>query len=146
MSGVRRNMSRDTSRDVSRGVTPRAVLFGLVLVGVISVMSPWAILVVKGSQLTSNAIPIIAIFLLFLVTVVLQPILRWLGKHGLFTRPELITIYVMMLVGSVVVTTGFTGTFLSVITGATGRNKLVRIPGDGPTLISMLEALVDNAD
>ncbi|MBT6145067.1 MAG: hypothetical protein HN712_04875 [Gemmatimonadetes bacterium] len=118
MSGVRRNMSRDTSRDVSRGVTPRAVLFGLVLVGVISVMSPWAILVVKGSQLTSNAIPIIAIFLLFLVTVVLQPILRWLGKHGLFTRPELITIYVMMLVGSVVVTTGFTGTFLSVITGA----------------------------
>ena len=35
---------------------------------------------------------------------------------------------------------------LSVITGATGRNKLVRIPGDGPTLISMLEALVDNAD
>ena len=35
---------------------------------------------------------------------------------------------------------------LSVITGATGSNKLVRIPGDGPTLISMLEALVDNAD
>ena len=34
----------------------------------------------------------------------------------------------------------------SVITGSTGRNKLIHIPGDGPTLISMLEALVDNAD
>lgn len=103
---------------MSRGVTPKAVLFGLVLVGAISVISPWAILVVKGSQLTSNAIPIIAIFLLFLVTAVLQPLLRLLGDRGLFTRAELITIYVMMLVGAVVVTTGFTGTFLSVITGA----------------------------
>ncbi|MBT6628655.1 MAG: hypothetical protein HOB49_16705, partial [Gemmatimonadetes bacterium] len=99
-------------------MTARSLLFGTCLVAAISVLSPWAILVVKGSQLTSNAIPIIAIFLLFLVTVVLQPILRWLGDRGAFTRPELITIYVMMLVGSVVVTTGFAGTFLSVITGA----------------------------
>ena len=35
---------------------------------------------------------------------------------------------------------------LAVITGTTGRNKLVHIPGDGPTLISMLEALVDDGD
>jgi len=35
---------------------------------------------------------------------------------------------------------------LSLISGDTGRNKLVRIPGDGPTLISMLEALVENAE
>ncbi len=100
------------------GVTPRSLLFGAVLVAAISVISPWAVLVVKGSQLTSNAIPIIAIFLLFLVTVILQPMLRWLGARGAFTRSELITMYVMMLVGSVVVTTGFAGTFLSVITGA----------------------------
>ncbi len=30
---------------------------------------------------------------------------------------------------------------LSVVSGATGRNKLIHIPGDGPTLIPMLEAL-----
>jgi hypothetical protein len=40
-------------------VTWRAVLTGAVLVFAISVISPWAVLVVKGSQLTSNAIPII---------------------------------------------------------------------------------------
>lgn len=85
---------------------------------VISVMSPWAVLVVKGSQLTSNAIPIVAVFLLFAVTAVAQPILRLLSRKLAFRRAELITVYVMMLVGSVVVTTGFTGTFLSVITGA----------------------------
>jgi|SaaInlStandDraft_7_1057024.scaffolds.fasta_scaffold298757_2 hypothetical protein len=32
---------------------------------------------------------------------------------------------------------------LSVIAGAAGRNKLIHIPSDGPTLIPMLEALVD---
>ena len=32
---------------------------------------------------------------------------------------------------------------LSVITGSTGRHKLIHIPGDGPTLQPMLEALVD---
>ncbi len=118
MSAVTQNPRTDRLEAIDRGVTARSLLFGTVLVAVISVMSPWAILVVKGSQLTSNAIPIIAIFLLFLMTAVMQPLLRWLGDRGYFTRPELITIYVMMLVGSVVVTTGFAGTFLSVITGA----------------------------
>lgn len=32
---------------------------------------------------------------------------------------------------------------LSVITGTTGRNKLIHISGDGPTLIPMLEALAE---
>gem|GEM_PF-2733207 len=45
-------------------------------------MSPWAILVVKGSQLTSNAIPIIVIFLLFLVTVVRHVALTYRLQKG----------------------------------------------------------------
>ena len=100
------------------GVSLRAVLTGVFFVLAISLISPWAILMVQGSQLTSNAIPIIAVALLFVVTLVAMPLLRSLGKTFAFNREELITIYVMMLVGSVVVTTGFTGSFLSVITGA----------------------------
>ena len=100
------------------GVTSRSVLTGALLVAAISVVSPWAILVVKGSQLTSNAIPIVAVFLLFAVTAAAQPILRLLSVRLAFGRAELIVVYVMMLAGSVVVTTGFTGSFLSVITGA----------------------------
>ena len=99
------------------GVTLRAVLAGSTFVAAISVVSPWAILVVKGSQLTSNAIPAITVFFLLLTTAVLQPLLRLLSHRLAFTRPELIVVYVMMLAGSVVVTTGFTGTFLSVISG-----------------------------
>ena len=41
------------------------MLTGAVLVGAISLLSPWAILLVKGSQLTSNAIPIIAVLFFF---------------------------------------------------------------------------------
>ena len=99
------------------GVSLRAVLTGALLVGAISLISPWAILVVKGSQLTSNAIPIIAVLFFFLLTAVLVPLLGSISRRLAFARSELVTIYVMMLVGSVVVTTGFTGSFLSVITG-----------------------------
>ena len=102
----------------ARGVTLRAVLAGAALVAAISVVSPWAILAVKGSQLTSNAIPAIAVFLLFAVVALTQPLLRLLSRGLAFGRAELITVYVMMLAGSVVVTTGLTGSFLSVISGA----------------------------
>jgi hypothetical protein len=102
----------------STGVTWRSVITGAVLVGAISFISPWAILMVKGSELTSNAIPIIAVLLFFLVTVLAVPLLKILRRSLAFDRAELITVYVMMLVGSVVVTTGFTGSLLSVITGA----------------------------
>ena len=100
------------------GVTIRSTLTGLVLVASISIISPWAILIVKGSQLTSNAIPIIAVFLLFATVVIAQPVLRLLSHRLAFSRAELLTVYVMMLTGSVVVTTGLTGSFLSVISGA----------------------------
>ena len=96
----------------------RAILTGLLLVGAISVLSPWGILIVKGSQLTSNAIPVIAVLLLFLLTAAVLPLLKMLGRAWAFSRAELIAVYAMMLVGAVVVTTGFTGSFLSVITGA----------------------------
>ncbi|NKB66333.1 MAG: hypothetical protein GKR89_04680 [Candidatus Latescibacteria bacterium] len=100
------------------GFSLRSVLTGALLVGAISLLSPWAILIVKGSQLTSNAIPIIAVLFLFLLTLVAMPLLRLLGRNFAYSRAELIVVYAMMLVGSVVVTTGFTGSFLSVITGA----------------------------
>ena len=95
----------------------RAMLTGLVLVLAISLLSPWAVLMVKGSQLTSNAIPIVAVVFFFLLTACALPLLRALGPSWVFTRSELLAVYIMMIVGSVVVTTGFTGSFLSVISG-----------------------------
>ena len=99
-------------------VTPRALGLGALAVLAISLLSPWAVLMVQGSQLTSNAIPIIAVVLLLLLTAGVMPLLRLWQRAWALSRGELVTVYTMMLVGSVVVTTGFTGSFLSVITGA----------------------------
>ncbi|MDE2815052.1 MAG: hypothetical protein OXM01_18650, partial [Gemmatimonadota bacterium] len=71
--------------------------------GAISVLSPWGILIVKGSQITSNAIPLIAVLFLFLLTAVALPLLKMLSRAWAFSRAELIAVYAMMLVGSVVV-------------------------------------------
>ncbi len=107
------------------GTSWRAVLLGAGLVGAISLISPWAFLVVKGSQLASNAIPLIAVLFFLALVGGTAPLLKYLGRG--FSRAELTTIYVMMLVGSVVVVTGLTGSLLPVITGvmyyATPENK-----------------------
>ena len=55
-------------------------------------------------------------------------LLKMLGRGWAFSRAELIVVYAMMLVGSVVVTTGFTGSFLSIITGAAYYAPL-KMPG-----------------
>ena len=110
-------MSEEGGGKGAAPVSWRAVGVGTALVGVIGVVSPWAILVVKGSQLTSNAVPIIAVLFLFGLAGVVVPLLKLIRRRLAFSRGELITVYVMMLVGSAVVTTGFTGCFLTLISG-----------------------------
>jgi hypothetical protein len=91
------------------------VLVGAGLVGAISLICPWGFLVVKGSQLASNAMPLIAVLFFLLLVGLVQPLLKRAGAG--FSRAELTTVYVMMLVGSVVVVTGLTGSLLPTITG-----------------------------
>ena len=95
----------------------RALLTGVVLVAAISLISPWAVLIVKGSLLTGNAIPVIAVLFFFLLTALAAPLLKSLSRRLAFTRADLILIYAMMLVAGAVVTTGFTGGFMSIISG-----------------------------
>ena len=111
-------------------IRPRAILTGLGLVFAISLLSPWAILMVKGSQLTSNAIPIVAVLFFFVLTAGALPLLRLLGPAWEFSRQESIAVYIMMIVGSVVVTTGFTGPSQSA--------------GDGPGVFDALERLLQH--
>ena len=99
------------------GVSLRALLTGAVLSGAISVLSPWAILMVKGSQLTSTYIPIISVLFLLVLTGVVVPLLGSISRRLAFCRSEVITIFAMMLVCSGITVT-FTAQFLSVLTGA----------------------------
>ncbi|MBT6145068.1 MAG: hypothetical protein HOH74_06545, partial [Gemmatimonadetes bacterium] len=98
-------------------VSLRAVCTGGALCAAISVLSPWAALLHKSSELTSNAIPVIAVVSLFVLTAVVAPVMRALSPRLAFTRPELLVIYVMMLIAAVIPTKGLMGSFLGVITG-----------------------------
>ena len=88
-----------------------ALLTGVVLVAAISLISPWAVLIVKGSLLTGNAIPVIAVLFFFVLTALVSPLLKSLSRRLAFTRADLILIYAMMLVAGAVVTTGFNRRF-----------------------------------
>lgn len=98
-------------------VSLRAVMVGAALTGAISTISPWAALLYKGSELTSNAIPLIAVVFLFGLVALAAPLLKSLCPRLAFSKTELVVIYIMMLVGSVVPTKGLIGSFLGVITG-----------------------------
>jgi len=88
---------------------------GAAMVAAISLICPWGFLVVQGSQLASNAMPLIAVLFFLLLVGLVAPLLKRLGVG--FSRAELTTVYVMMLVGSVVVVTGLTGSLLPVMSG-----------------------------
>ncbi len=92
------------------------MLVGAGLVAAISLICPWGFLVVQGSQLASNAMPLIAVLFFLLLVGLVSPLMKRLGMG--FSRAELTTVYVMMLVGSVVVVTGLTGSLLPVMSGA----------------------------
>lgn len=101
----------------ARGFSWRALVLGAILSGVISVVSPWASLLYKGSELTSNAIPLLAVTLLFALVAGVVPVLRAVWPRAAPSRGELIAVYVMMLTAAVVPTKGLMGSFLGVITG-----------------------------
>ena len=85
--------------------------------------------------------PVIAVLFLFLLVAALVPALKLLRSRFAFSRAEVITIYIMMLTGAVVVTDGFSGSFLTVITGAvyyaTPENRWLELfaPNTHPWLV-----------
>ena len=65
----------------------RALLTGVVLVAAISLISPWAVLIVKGSLLTGNAIPVIGVLFFFVLTALAAPLLKSLSRRSLLPAP-----------------------------------------------------------
>ena len=59
-----------------KAISLRAVVVGACLTAAISVVSPYAALLYKGSELTSNAIPLIAVVFLFGLAAAAVPSLR----------------------------------------------------------------------
>ena len=98
------------------GVSTRAVLIGLLFCVAIAVGEPFGILVVGGSPLTADFSTGAAIFLFFLLTLVVNPLSRVATGTGL-RRGELVTVHIMMIVAAAIPTWGFTLNLIPLLGG-----------------------------
>ena len=87
-------------------ITYRAVLVGLVMAVLLGVAAPYENLVISGSPLHLDYSTPAAVFLFFLFFALVNPLLGLLRRRWLFTKPELVAIYIMGAVSCTVPTLG----------------------------------------
>ena len=87
-------------------ITWRALLVGGVVAVVLGVGAPYENLLISGSPLHLDYSTPAAVFLFFLFFVLVNPLLGWLRRRWLFSRSELVTVYIMGAVACTVPTVG----------------------------------------
>ena len=113
------------------GVSLRAVAVGSLLCLIIAVGEPYGVLVVRGSAMAADFSTGAAIFLFFLLVLLINPVLHFLGGSGLQHR-ELVTVYMMMIVAAAIPSWGLTevapvSPFCVGITGSTRVCVIARV-------------------
>ncbi|HCK76270.1 MAG TPA: hypothetical protein DHW07_03915, partial [Gammaproteobacteria bacterium] len=93
------------------------MLVGGLLCGVIAVGLPYGEFVLNGTQMGLNSSTPAAFFLLFLLVALIQPILGLLRRDWLFTRAELLSIAVMMMITTAISARGFISIAVPIMTG-----------------------------
>ena len=124
-----------------RGVSKRAVFVGLLCATAISFGESYGTLVVRGSAMAADYSTGAAIFLFFLLTLLLNPLAQLLTGSRLHSG-ELATIYIMMIVASAIPSWGFVMNLIPFLGGlfyfATPENDWANIihPHIKPWLVS----------
>ncbi|NQT50467.1 hypothetical protein HQ576_00365 [bacterium] len=109
--------SRPTLVPGCRGVTWRAVIVGAILTAALTAGEPFGVLVVHGSALCADFSTGGAIFIFFLLTFVVNGIVRRIRPAIGLDTGELVTVYVMLALGSAVPSWGFTMNMMGLIGG-----------------------------
>lgn len=89
-----------------KGVSHRAVGLGLVCCLVIAIGEPYTVMVLRSSPMAADFSTGAALFLFFLLTLLLNPLARLLTGSGL-RRGELATVYIMMIIACAIPSWGF---------------------------------------
>jgi len=141
-------------------MTFKAALVGLICVAILCVVTPYTDLVMQGSGIVANHLPIGAMFIFLILVFFVNTVLRWLGRRWAFSRAELVLILIMMLVASSIPGTGYVLLALSVPGGlryyATNENKWATrfiepyvpnalVPANGPAVKWFYEGLPPHA-
>ncbi len=99
------------------GITPRAIVVGLLCTALLGVLTPYCDLVLRGTWIACCHLPIGVFVLFILLLAVNAPLLRWLRGRG-FSPRELYAIYAMMLVGAGIPSFGLTEYLFPTLAGA----------------------------
>jgi len=96
----------------------RGIALGLVCVGVLSAITVYSDLVMHGTVIALNALPIGVLSVFCVLVAVLNTLLRRLHPRLAFTHHELLTAYIMMLVAASLPSLGLTVPLLNIIPAA----------------------------
>ncbi len=94
----------------------RAITVGLIASLAIGFGCPYATFVLKGSSVDYDFSTAGALFLLFLLTAILNNLVARANRRWALTPGECITVYIMMIVASAVQTMGLSGQLMSIVT------------------------------
>lgn len=91
-----------------RGVTGRSLAVGALLCAALAAGEPFGVLVIHGSPLCADFSTGGAIFLFFVLIFGINGLLRRIGPRFGLSTPELVTVYVMLVLASAIPSWGFT--------------------------------------
>ncbi|MCD6408613.1 hypothetical protein J7L87_06155 [bacterium] len=98
-------------------ITRRSIIIGLILSGIIGAGEPFTVLYIHGSPMAADYSTGAAIFLLFILVFLFNVILKNIFKKFYLTPPELITVYIMMIVACAIPSWGFTMNLIGLLGG-----------------------------
>ncbi len=114
-----------------RRFTVRSFVVGAALSFFISIAAPYSDAMIMGSWMAGAFSTGGALFLLFILVAILNPLLKLIKRGIEFEATELVTIYIMMIVASSIVAVGLTEHLLPAIVGvyyfATPENDWVNL-------------------
>ena len=88
-------------------VTPRAVVIGVLYVVFLAALTPYNDYYIRNTFLAGNHFPIGSFFLFSVLVIGVNPVMRRFGLRNMLTPTELLVVWVMMLVGSGIPSSGF---------------------------------------
>ena len=108
---------RMAETQANRGVTFRAILFGLCIATLIGPMGDAVRYILHASFMAYSHIPMGNLILYLLSTLILTPLAWWFGKRFAFSPSEWITIFCMGFIASMGPTYGISGYLVSLMVG-----------------------------
>lgn len=98
-------------------ITLRSIIIGLILSGIIGAGEPFTVLYIHGSPMAADYSTGAAIFLLFIIILFFNLILKRIFKKIYLSPVELVTIYIMMIVACAIPSWGFTMNLIGLLGG-----------------------------